>query len=140
MLALIRSSTRSPPYEAFLGRPTPEFAFLRQTRRAAKGSRRGEHGLRRVAPSRPFALGPAASPVGHSPRTRAGANQLARYLPPAPATCGADEVLRPVPGQYSERAPGQRSLRGPPPGPGARKEARRPGGSRTPESPPARSR
>lgn len=120
-------STQSRRHEAVLGRPTAEFTFPRQKGSGAKGKALWKAPTCSI-PSLPFALVQAASLVGDSSRTGASANQVVRYLPPAPATWKGDEVLGSVQGQYSEPRGGQRSLTWPSPAPGTRKDARRPRG------------
>lgn len=91
------------------------------------------------APFLPCAL-PRAARFGASPRTLASANQVARHLPPAPATWRGDEVLGSVQGQHSKRRGCQRSLARAAAAPSARQDACRPRGSPARESPPAPSR
>lgn len=99
--------TPDPRSEAFPGRPTPEFTFLRHKDAGAAG--RLLEGAACAVSALPFAL-PRAARFGGSPRTLASANQVARHLPPAPATWRGDEVLGSVQGQYSKRRGCQRSL------------------------------
>lgn len=101
-------STPGPPVRGVPGRPTAELAFLRHEAGGA-GGRGPLRGAARAVSALRCAL-PRAARFGASPRTLASANQVARHLPPAPATWRGDEVLGSVQGQHSKRRGCQRSL------------------------------
>lgn len=101
-------STPGPPVRGVPGRPAAELAFLRHEAGRA-GGRGPLRGAARAVSALRCAL-PRAARFGASPRTLASANQVARHLPPAPATWRGDEVLGSVQGQHSKRRGCQRSL------------------------------
>lgn len=101
-------STPGPPVRGVPGRPAAELAFLRHEAGGA-GGRGLLRGAARAVSALRCAL-PRAARFGASPRTLASANQVARHLPPAPATWRGDEVLGSVQGQHSKRRGCQRSL------------------------------
>lgn len=101
-------STPGPRVRGVPGRPAAELAFLRHEAGGA-GGRGPLRGAARAVSALRCAL-PRAARFGASPRTLASANQVARHLPPAPATWRGDEVLGSVQGQHSKRRGCQRSL------------------------------